>query len=103
MKDDIYKKIQTLKDRYRNSGFIIIGVFGSYARGEEQKDSDIDILYKLNKTFVKKYGGWGAISQLELIKDDIKKLLNISKVDLATSDSNNQTLQKVIKEELVFV
>ena len=103
MKDDIYKKIWILKDKYQSSGFIIIGVFGSYARDEEKKDSDIDILYEIDKTFVKKYGGWGAITQLELIKDEIKKLLNISKVDLATSDSNNQTLQKIIKEELVFV
>ena len=99
----ILEKLQELKNIYKENGFLIIGVFGSYARDEETKNSDIDILYKLDRRFTNKYGGWGAITQLETIKENIKSVLNISKVDLATSDTHNQTLQKTLKDELVYV
>ena len=99
----ILKKLKELKNLYEENGFLIVGVFGSYARDEENKNSDIDILYKLDKRFTNKYGGWGAITQLENIKENIKSVLSINKVDLATSDTNNQTLQKTIKDELVYV
>ena len=99
----ILKKLKELKDLYKDNGFLIIGVFGSYAREEENKNSDIDILYKLDKKFTNKYGGWGAITQIEMIKEHIKNVLNITKVDLATSDTHNQTLQKTLKDELVYV
>ena len=99
----ILEKLQELKNIYKENGFLIIGVFGSYARDEETKNSDIDILYKLDRRFTNKYGGWGAITQLETIKENIKSVLNISKVDLATSDTQNKTLQQTIKDELVYV
>ena len=103
MKSTILKKLKQLNEDYKNNGFLIVGVFGSYARDEQTKDSDIDILYKLDKKFTDKYGGWGSIMQLEIIKDEIKKLLNVKKVDLATADTHNETLQKTIKNELVYV
>jgi len=99
----ILKKLKELKNLYKDNGFLIVGVFGSYAREQENKNSDIDILYTLDKRFTNKYGGWGAITQLEMIKEHIKSVLNITKVDLATSDTKNQTLQKTIKDELVYV
>jgi len=33
----------------------------------------------------------------------LKKLLNVKKVDLATADTHNETLQKTIKNEFVYV
>ena len=99
----VLEKLKELKKLYKENGFLIIGVFGSYAREEENKNSDIDILYTLDKKFINKYGGWGAITQLEKIKEHIKSVLNIKKVDLATSDTHNQILQKTIKDELVYV
>jgi len=99
----ILKELKKLKDIYKDNGFLIIGVFGSYARDEENKNSDIDILYKLDKKFTEKYGGWGSIMQLDKIKEHIKSTLNINKVDLATSDTQNKTLQNILKNELIYV
>jgi len=99
----ILKELKKLKDIYKDNGFLIVGVFGSYARDEENKNSDIDILYKLDKKFIEKYGGWGSIMQLDKIKEHIKYTLNINKVDLATSDTQNKTLQNILKNELVYV
>jgi len=103
MNNNILNTLKTLKEKYKESGFFIVGVFGSYARGEETKNSDIDILYNLDKKFVTTYGGWGSISKLDAIKNEIKQLLNIQNVDLASGDNNSKTFQRTIKEELIYV
>ena len=103
MNKNIMNTLKSIKEKYKDSGFFIIGVFGSYARDEETKNSDIDILYNLDRKFVKTYGGWGAISKVEAIKNEIKQILNIPNVDLASSDNNSKVFQKTIEEELVYV
>lgn len=99
----ILDKLKELKPKYEKEGFFIIGIFGSYARDEFNKDSDVDILYNINQKFVKKYGGWGAILKLEELKSELQNELRISKIDLATLDSNNHTLQTTIQKELIYV
>jgi len=103
MNNNILNNLKTLKEKYKESGFFIIGVFGSYARNEETKNSDIDILYNLDKKFVNTYGGWGSVSKLDSIKTEIKNILNIKSVDLASSDNNSKVFQKTIREELIYV
>ncbi|KIM12271.1 MAG: hypothetical protein KU38_05140 [Sulfurovum sp. FS08-3] len=103
MKATVLTQLKQLKNKYQNIGFYIVGVFGSYAREEQTLQSDIDIVYSVDKSFIHRYGGWGAIVEIEKIKQDIQTTLGIPKVDLATSDSNNQTLQKAIKESIIYV
>ena len=103
MQNTILNSLKTLQNKYKKYGFFIVGVFGSYARNEENKDSDIDILYDVNELFLKTYSGWDAILQMESIKKDIQETLNISSVDLASADSNSLTFQKMIKNELIYV
>ena len=43
MKQEILDKIKVLKNKYEPEGFLIIGIFGSVARGEASKKSDIDL------------------------------------------------------------
>jgi len=102
MSQDILDNLKKLQKKYQTLGFFIIGIFGSRARGDETKESDIDILYDLDKNFVKQYGGWGAISEIQKIKEEIKKTLHLE-VDLASADNNSKTFQKVIKDELIYV
>jgi len=65
------------------------GVFGSYARGEQTKNSDIDILIEPPKGI-----GWGIVTiQIEL-EDKLNK-----KVDLLTYNGINHLLRKRILEE----
>lgn len=90
---------RTLKTQIRTvlkkHDVIKAGVFGSYARGDQKKTSDIDILVKFR----------GQKSLLDLIKlelilkDKLKK-----KVDLLTYKSINPLLkQRILKEEVKII
>jgi len=103
MQNSILNSLKTLQDKYKKYGFLIVGVFGSYAREEESRTSDIDILYDVNEDFLQKYSGWEAILQMESIKKDIQDTLKVSAVDLASIDSNSSTFQNIIKNELIYV
>ena len=39
-KEEILQKLKELKLKYEAEGFEILGLFGSYARGEETESSD---------------------------------------------------------------
>lgn len=56
-------------------GINILGVFGSYARGDYTHNSDIDILYEIQdiKAFMQKYKGFTAFSKLADTKEFLKK------------------------------
>ena len=103
MQKTILNSLKTLQNKYKKYGFLIVGVFGSYARNEENRDSDIDILYDVNELFLKTYNGWDAILQMESIKKDIQETLKISSVDFASADNNSLTFQRMIKNELIYV
>ncbi len=46
MKQIILDKLVILKKKKKKDGITIIGIFGSYARGDYTDKSDVDILYK---------------------------------------------------------
>ena len=72
---------------------IKVGIFGSYARGDNKKDSDIDILVKFKE----------SPSLLTLIKleNDLSEILGI-KVDLVTTGAlKNKRIKKSIKKDLI--
>jgi predicted nucleotidyltransferase len=102
MSQDILNNLTVLKKKYHSIGFLIIGIFGSRARGDEKNSSDLDILYDLDKKFVTKFGGWGSILEIQRIKDEIKNTLHLD-VDLASADNNSLIFQKTVKNELIYV
>jgi hypothetical protein len=72
-----------------------IGIFGSFARHEEKKDSDIDILVKFKET----------ISLLELVRihRELSALLG-KRVDLITEQAlKNERIKKYIYEDLQII
>jgi predicted nucleotidyltransferase len=74
---------------------VSVGIFGSYARGENTEKSDIDILVKFKV----------APSLLTLIKleNELSDLLGI-KVDLITTGAiKNKRVQKRIKKDLINI
>jgi predicted nucleotidyltransferase len=86
MRRDLYEIIKELRKRYTSEGFIIRGVFGSVARGEESEDSDRDILFEVTDVFLDKYEDWKAYGRLEDIESEIQQ--NIGKpFDLADRDA----------------
>lgn len=70
----------------------LVGVFGSYARGEENDKSDLDILIDFNI----------KVDLLELIgiEQELSELLGV-KVDLVTLRSVNPSLKPYIESDLI--
>ena len=97
-KEDILNKLKELKPIYQNEGLEILGVFGSYAKDENTKYSDIDIAYKLDyEKFSKKYiGGFSKLLRINEIKEELQNILK-NDVDVVP-DSN-----KKIMKDLIYV
>jgi hypothetical protein len=71
-----------------------IAIFGSYARGEEGKDSDIDIPVRFNSR--------KSLFQLVLIEDELREALHKS-VDLITENSVSPYLADSIHQDEVVI
>jgi len=74
---------------------IKVGIFGSYARGDNNKGSDIDILVEFKE----------SPSLLTLIKleNDLSEILGV-KVDLVTTGAlKNKRIKKSIKKDLINI
>lgn len=82
------EEIYAIADKY---GVSNIRVFGSVARGEEKKNSDVDLLVKV--TNYKKYcrSGWGG----NLFQEEIEKILHC-KTDIITEKSLHHLLKNEI-------
>lgn len=94
--EQIKKIIKENKDFLREQyGVKEIGIFGSYARDEQQKVSDIDIVVEFERPIGLKF--------FELA-DFLEKLLDV-KVDLFTPDALKQKLMlwKSVEEDLIYV
>jgi predicted nucleotidyltransferase len=71
-----------------------IGIFGSTARGEDTKDSDIDILYQLKSAV--------GLFNLVRMRDDLKQKLN-RKVDLISEQFVHPQLKPHIMNDLKII
>jgi len=92
IKDTLAAHEEEIRKRY---GVVILGIFGSYARGEQNELSDIDILVELEKPIGLKF--------FELW-EELENLLGV-KVDLLTIKAVKQKplLWKSIEEDVVYV
>ena len=69
------------------------GIFGSYARGEEKKNSDIDILIEFD----------GSLLDLVRMEREIKEKLK-KKIDLVTYNGISPYLKdRILKEEIKII
>jgi len=91
IKSIITAHMDILKSQYKVKE---IGVFGSFARGEQKKKSDVDILVEFIKPV-------GFIEFLKL-EEYLGKLLG-TKVDLVTRGALKPYIGKRILEEVVIV
>ena len=78
----------------KKNGVKRAGIFGSYARGEQTKDSDVDILVQWPK-------GKSFFELVELERN--LKITLQKKVDLLTYDSINHLLKEMILKEEVKI
>ena len=98
----LLETIRMCHARLQEEGFFIDAIFGSCARGESRESSDIDLLYHVDRNFLKKYGGFTAMKRVEEIKRFLEEALN-RKVDLVPSNNLSETGKKYIFESIVYV
>lgn len=102
MNEILLNKIRNIKKELEQEGFIILGIFGSYARGEETIGSDIDILYDLEKKFKEKYKGLAHFGKIFDIKKYIEETLGLE-VDIANKNALKDSGKKYILPEVIYV
>ena len=81
---------QRLTEKY---GLSLLAVFGSYGRGQQTENSDVDILVDFNKPI--------GVEFIDLA-DELEKLLNL-KVDLVSKNGVRPQYLKQIEQELSYV
>ena len=78
--------VRFISDAANYSGVKRIGVFGSYARGEQKEGtgSDIDILYDYNYLSVDDNGIDNTFDFLDVLEANLKKFSGINKIDFVS-------------------
>jgi len=85
----IRKHRDVLSEKY---GIAVVGIFGSYVRGEQKEESDLDLLAEILR----------PISLLELVGAEIYLSENLGvKVDLIPKRGVREELREVIIQEAV--
>lgn len=102
MNPEIIKQLKETKSKYAQEGFYIRGIFGSRSRGENHKDSDIDILYKLEEPVFSRYPGLRFFGLYKQIKEELEQNLGYS-VDLADESVMSKISREKIERELIHV
>ena len=72
----------------------IKGIFGSYARGEQKKESDLDIIVKFYKG--------ATLFDLVGLADYLEEKLKV-KVDIVPDDTIREEIKKEVLKETVFI
>ena len=96
-KEEIINFLKSEKDNLRKNFLVTkIALFGSYARGTQTKDSDIDLLIELDNT----------TSNIHDLKNSLKNYLSHymkKEIDLAREKYLKPYAKKYILKEAIFV
>ncbi|ASM36672.1 nucleotidyltransferase family protein [Campylobacter sputorum] len=75
-KDDILEYLSQIKPLLKKDGIKEIGLFGSYVIGEEEANSDVDLVVLAEKEFLDRLKGIDCILYFENLREKISKDLN---------------------------
>ena len=76
-------------------GVMEIAIFGSYARGQQKKDSDVDLIVDFKE-------GWKTFDNYMNLKFYLEELFG-KKVDLVIKSAINPRIKPFIIEEAIYV
>jgi len=94
--DEIKEILNLSKEKIRNQFKAeIIGIFGSYVRGEQKRGSDLDVLVKF-------YEGATLFEFIDLA-NFLEKKLGIKKVDIVPYDTIREEIKEKILKETVYL
>lgn len=94
MNSQISSAIKLHRSELKNLGVSRIGLFGSYARGEETDNSDIDLIVQFESCKKNFHNYMEACNLLESIFEH--------KVDIVTLESLSKYLRPIIEKETVY-
>ena len=100
-KESILNYLTSVKSKYKNEGFLIKALFGSYSRDEADVNSDVDVLVEATPEFASRYG-FGAIARINAIQAELSQAIGIP-VDLADSTGMSKTGKKFIIDRAIYV
>lgn len=86
-----------LRSKLAHYGILHLAIFWSYARGEADKTSDLDILIDLS------YTHGMTLSVLDEIEMLLKKELSMPSIDIVTMRSLNPRLKPYIEKDLISI
>lgn len=101
-KENIIATLKALQPTYKQEGILLLGIFGSYARDEQNAKSDIDILIETTPQFLQKYKGFRAFSRLDDIKHELEKIFS-KEIDLVDKEGLKQHNNAHILESTLYV
>ena len=88
---DLKPFLKQLRHLCKENNVAMLGVFGSVARGEDTKKSDIDLLVKFKK----------PVSLIDLIRLEDKFVETLGrKIDLGTEDGLHPLIHKSVMSDL---
>lgn len=92
----IIRKLESsFRDIQYNYGVKRIGLFGSYARGDEKPESDIDILVEFN-------AGKATFDNFMQLASDLEEIFH-KHVDLLTCDGVSKYIRPYIEKEVIWI
>jgi predicted nucleotidyltransferase len=92
MRDDILKKLEENRETIKGFGVRRLGIFGSYARGEQKETSDMDFIVEFARATFDNY------FDLKFFLEDLFG----RKVDLVIKDTIKPRIRSAILEEAVY-
>ncbi len=99
--DEIVDTLKEFKNSSQNRFFSKVGLFGSFARGEEDIFSDIDIVVKVDKNALEKYDVWEYFETMRELKEKIAHKFNLNS-DVFDIDSSSSFVNR-IKKDVIYV
>jgi predicted nucleotidyltransferase len=93
--EDIPARLAQLKPQLeREYPISELGIFGSYARGEQRSDSDLDVLVAFDQPV--------TLFELVRLENELTDELGVE-VDLVTKDSLKPRIEARVTDDLVYV
>ncbi|MCL4416128.1 MAG: nucleotidyltransferase domain-containing protein [Actinobacteria bacterium] len=95
---EVIKKLRENRDNLKKFGVKRVGLFGSFVRGNQRKESDIDLVVEFDLSlFGKDFEGlFDAFMDLSTYLEDLFK----KKVDILTPESIDTIRVKEVAEEI---
>ena len=91
-RDEILGRLEENRETLRGLGVRRLGIFGSYARGEQKEASDMDFLVEFDDATLQNYMN---------LKDFLESLFSCP-VDLVFADTVKPRLRPIIFSEVVY-